>query len=49
MNVGLIYPGKNISNLLKAYELVRKKEDITLVIAGTVRTITADAINSFLI
>jgi len=35
LNVGLIYPGKNISNLLKAYELVRKKEDITLVIAGT--------------
>lgn len=37
LNVGLIYPGKNIPNLLRALQLVRQKEDIKLVIAGTGR------------
>lgn len=35
LNVGLIYPGKNIRNLLKALKLVRQKEDIKLVLVGT--------------
>ena len=36
LNVGLIYPGKNIPNLLDALKLVRAQEgDVRLVIAGT--------------
>lgn len=35
LNVGLIYPGKNIPNLLRALKLVRRQEDVKLVIAGT--------------
>jgi glycosyltransferase involved in cell wall biosynthesis len=35
LNVGLIYPGKNIPNLLRALKLVRRTMDIKLVIAGT--------------
>jgi glycosyltransferase involved in cell wall biosynthesis len=34
LNVGLIYPGKNIPNLLRALKLVRENADIDLVIAG---------------
>jgi glycosyltransferase involved in cell wall biosynthesis len=37
LNVGLIYPGKNIPNLLKALRLVRQNEDVKLVIAGSGR------------
>lgn len=37
LNVGLIYPGKNIPNLLRALKLVRQHEDVDLVIAGTGR------------
>lgn len=37
LNIGLIYPGKNIPNLLKAFKLVRQKEDIKLVIVGSGR------------
>jgi glycosyltransferase involved in cell wall biosynthesis len=36
LNVGLIYPGKNIPNLLRALQQVRREEpDVHLVIAGT--------------
>jgi glycosyltransferase involved in cell wall biosynthesis len=34
LNVGRIYPGKNIPNLLRAFSLIREKEDIKLVISG---------------
>ncbi len=34
LNVGLVYPGKNIPNLLRALKRVREHEDIKLVIAG---------------
>lgn len=34
LNVGLIYPGKNIPNLLRALQIVRKSVDVKLVIAG---------------
>jgi glycosyltransferase involved in cell wall biosynthesis len=37
LNVGLIYPGKNIPNLLRALRRVREKVDVDLVIAGTGR------------
>ncbi len=37
LNVGLIYPGKNIPNLLRALKQVRRQEDVKLVIAGTGR------------
>jgi glycosyltransferase involved in cell wall biosynthesis len=37
LQVALLYPGKNISNLLKAFKLVRQREDIKLVVAGTPR------------
>lgn len=37
LNVGLIYPGKNIPNLLRAFRLVRQEEDIKLVIVGSGR------------
>jgi glycosyltransferase involved in cell wall biosynthesis len=37
LNVGLIYPGKNIPNLLKALKKVRQSVDIKLVLAGTGR------------
>jgi len=37
LNVGLIYPGKNIPNLLRAFALARQKEDIRLVLVGTGR------------
>jgi glycosyltransferase involved in cell wall biosynthesis len=37
LNVGLIYPGKNIPNLLKALRLLRKDVDVKLVIVGTGR------------
>jgi glycosyltransferase involved in cell wall biosynthesis len=35
--VGLIYPGKNVGTLLKAFALARKELDIDLVIAGGFR------------
>ena len=34
LNVGLMYPGKNIPNLLRAFKRVRERENIKLVIAG---------------
>lgn len=37
LNVGLIYPGKNIPNLLRALKRVREQEDVDLVIAGSGR------------
>jgi glycosyltransferase involved in cell wall biosynthesis len=37
LNVGLIYPGKNIPNLLRALKRVREHEDIKLVLAGSGR------------
>ena len=37
LNVGLIYPGKNIPNLLRALKRVREHEDVKLVLAGTGR------------
>jgi glycosyltransferase involved in cell wall biosynthesis len=37
LNVGLIYPGKNIPNLLRALQQIRKHEDVKLVIAGSGR------------
>ena len=37
LNVGLIYPGKNIPNLLRALKKVREHEDVKLVLAGTGR------------
>ncbi len=37
LNVGLIYPGKNIPNLLKALKKVRQSVDIKLVLVGTGR------------
>lgn len=37
LNVGLIYPGKNIRNLLRAVKKVREHEDVKLVLAGTGR------------
>jgi glycosyltransferase involved in cell wall biosynthesis len=42
LNVGLIYPGKNIPNLLKALKLAREKEDVKLVIAGGGRRLYTD-------
>jgi glycosyltransferase involved in cell wall biosynthesis len=42
LNVGLIYPGKNIPNLLKALKLVRQQEDVRLVIAGSGRRMYTD-------
>ena len=42
LNVGLIYPGKNLPNLLRAFKLVREREDIKLVIAGTGRRMYKD-------
>jgi len=37
LNVGLIYPGKNIPKLLRALKRVREHEDVKLVLAGTGR------------
>jgi glycosyltransferase involved in cell wall biosynthesis len=37
LNVGLIYPGKNIPNLLRALKKVREHNDVKLVLAGTGR------------
>lgn len=42
LNVGLIYPGKNLPNLFRALKIVREKEDVKLVIAGTGRRMYED-------
>jgi glycosyltransferase involved in cell wall biosynthesis len=42
LNVGLIYPGKNIPNLLRALKRVREHEDVQLVLAGTGRRLYQD-------
>jgi glycosyltransferase involved in cell wall biosynthesis len=46
LNVGLIYPGKNIPNLLKALNRVRKQVDIKLVLAGTGRRMYQKDLNA---
>lgn len=35
--VGHIYPGKNVGRLFQAFELIRKKHDVKLVVAGSYR------------
>jgi len=42
LNVGLIYPGKNIPSLLRALKRVREQEDIKLVLVGTGRRLYED-------
>jgi len=42
LNVGLIYPGKNIPNLLRAFKRVREHESVKLVLAGTGRRLYQD-------
>jgi glycosyltransferase involved in cell wall biosynthesis len=42
LNVGLIYPGKNIPNLLRALKRVREHEDVKLVLAGAGRRLYQD-------
>lgn len=44
LNVGLIYPGKNIPNLLRAFKRVREKEEIKLVLVGRGRRMYRDAL-----
>jgi glycosyltransferase involved in cell wall biosynthesis len=45
LNVGLIYPGKNIPNLLRALRLVRRHVAVDLVIAGTGKRMFQDDVN----
>jgi len=45
LNVGLIYPGKNIPNLLKAFKLVRREIDTKLVLAGSGRRMYKNDLN----
>jgi glycosyltransferase involved in cell wall biosynthesis len=42
LNVGLLYPGKNIPNLLRALKRVREHEDVKLVLAGSGRRLYQD-------
>jgi glycosyltransferase involved in cell wall biosynthesis len=42
LHVGLLYPGKNLPNLLRAMSVVRQTEPIKLVLAGTGRRMYRD-------